>query len=105
MRKRAATDRNQSEIVNAYRRIGCTVTCTHQLGDGFPDLVVGFRRVNYLIEIKDGAKPPSAQKLTPDELAFHEKWQGTVHVVSTIDEALAVVGAYDYRKRKGSELV
>lgn len=100
MRKRAATDRNQSVIVNALRRVGCTVYCTHQLGDGFPDIVVGFRGVNYLLEIKDGHKPPSAQRLTPDERKFHEAWQGSVTVVNSIDAALHAVGAYRYRQNK-----
>ena len=100
MRKRAATDRNQAEIVNALKRIGCTVHCTHQLGDGFADIVVGFRGVNYLMEIKDGEKPPSAQRLTPHEREFHDKWQGSIVVVNSIDAALHAVGAYRYRENK-----
>lgn len=105
MRRRAAVDRNQSEIVNALRRIGCTVHCTHQQGDGFPDIVVGFRGVNYLLEIKDGTKPASAQALTKDEADWHEAWQGRVVVVNSITAALEAVGAYDYRKLSESEKV
>ena len=58
-RKRARTDSNQTEIAQTFRDMGATVAFTHTIGGGFPDLVIGFRGVNLLIEIKDGAKPPS----------------------------------------------
>jgi Holliday junction resolvase len=64
MRKASAVDANQSELVDALRKFGATVTPTHATGAGFPDLVVGYQGVNYLLEIKDGAKPASARKLT-----------------------------------------
>lgn len=86
-------DTNQPEIVNALRKVGATVAPTHTLGRGFPDLVVGFRGYNYLLEIKDGSKPPSKRKLTPDELKWHEEWNGQVAIVNSIDEALRVIGA------------
>ena len=73
----ARTDTNQKAIVFALRRLGCSVKPTHMVGDGFPDIVVGFRNSNYLFEIKDPDKPPSARKLTPMENKFHIKWQRT----------------------------
>jgi Holliday junction resolvase len=85
------TDRNQAEIVKALRQIGCTVTPTHMVGDGFPDLVVGRNGVNHLLEVKDGAKPPSGRQLTTDEKKFHIEWRGVVHIVYSIDDALQVV--------------
>ena len=61
-------DNNQREIVKKLRKIpGVTVSITSALGDGFPDIVVGYKGVNHLIEIKDGSKPPSRRKLTPAE--------------------------------------
>lgn len=93
MRLDARTDDNQNEIVQALRAIGASVAITSALGSGFPDIVAGYRGVNYLIEIKDGSKPPSRRKLTPDEQRFHDLWRGTVIVVNDIDEALKAVGA------------
>lgn len=87
------TDRNQAEIVSALRKVGCSVTPTHMVGDGFPDLVVGRNGINHLIEIKDGAKPPSARELTKDEKKFHIEWRGTVHVVYSVDDALKLLRA------------
>ena len=54
----------------------------HMVGRGCPDLLVGYRGVNYLLEVKDGEKPKSAQKLTPDEDAWHFMWMGQVAVVT-----------------------
>lgn len=49
MRRRARVDDNQAEIVKVLRQLGATVRPTHTVGDGFPDLVVGWRGKNYLV--------------------------------------------------------
>lgn len=85
------TDANQAEITAALRKAGCSVTPTHTIGSGFPDLVVGYKNNNFLMEIKDGAKPPSARELTKDEKKFHIEWRGTVHIVYSVEDALRVV--------------
>lgn len=53
-----------------------------------PDLLVGTRDRNVLLECKDGTKPPSARKLTPAQEAWHQAWRGKVAVVTTPMEAL-----------------
>ena len=65
----------------------------HTAGAGFPDLVVGFRGVTYLIEVKDGEKPPSARKLNKLQQAWHAKWQGHKAVANDVPEALRIIGA------------
>ncbi|WP_372570382.1 hypothetical protein [Ruegeria jejuensis] len=92
MRRAAKVDDNQPEIVKALRKAGATVTPTHAAGDGFPDLAVGYRGFNYFLEVKDGNKPPSARKLTKDQVEWHDKWRGQVAVVKSVDEALEVLG-------------
>ena len=91
MRTAAKTDRNQPEIVSALRQIGATVQLLHTIGKGCPDLLVGFRGVNYVLELKDGDQPPSGRKLTPDELRWHDEWRGEVFIVNGVAEAIAVV--------------
>ena len=90
--RRNAVDANQGEIVDALRKAGCSVAPTSQAGDGFPDLVVGRACVNYLLEVKDGNKIPSAQKLTPKQRKFHKQWLGQVDVVNSVEQAFEVVG-------------
>ena len=87
------TDSNQTQIVTALRKLGCSVAITSSLGKGFPDIVVGWKGRNYLFEIKDGEKSPSQRKLTPDEVKFHEFWYGDIRVVESVDDALKAVGA------------
>lgn len=93
MRRAARVDDNHNDIKDALLSVpGVTVADTAGAGNGFPDLVVGFRGANYLIEVKDGSKIPSKQKLTPLQVGFHAIWQGQVAVVKNEAEALAVIG-------------
>lgn len=92
MRKRARVDANQAEIVAALRGVGASVLHTHQLGSGAPDIVVGYAGTNYLVELKDGRRPPSERQLTPDERDWHDAWRGNVAVVKSVEEALTLIG-------------
>lgn len=86
------TDKNHKQIIDAIRKIpGATVFSTHTVGKGFPDIVMGYRGFNYLIEIKDGSKPPSQRKLTKDETRFHQGWAGDIRIVSCIDDILKIL--------------
>ena len=96
MRKYGRVDGNQREIVQAFRQVGCSVALTHELGDGFPDLVIGKadrngRRRALLVEIKDGSLPPSKRALTPEEAEFHAQWRGPIAIVHSVEEALALL--------------
>lgn len=85
-------DGNHKAIVKSLRGLpGVTVSDTSGVGDGFPDIVVGHKGINYLFEIKDGSKPPSARKLTEDEEVFHTSWKGQVTVINSFDEAFKIL--------------
>ena len=89
MRRAAKIDANQPAIVERLRHHGYSVWPTHALGKGFPDLVVAKSGLTWLLEVKDGDKPPSARKLTDDEREFHIKWQGVVLTVISPNDALS----------------
>jgi len=91
MSRFSRVDANQSKIVAALRKIGCSVLHLHTLGDGAPDLAIGYRGRNLLLELKDGKKAPSARKLTPDEEIFHRDWRGQVATVESVEEAIKFV--------------
>lgn len=76
-------DSTQSEFVKYLRDHGCSVFITSMVGNGFPDIIVGHAGRNYLVEIKDGAKPLSAQRLTTKEIKFHNTWQGDVSIINS----------------------
>ena len=67
-KEKQRVDANQKEIVQELRKRGISVLHTHQLGKGAPDIIVGYMNSNYLIELKDGNKSKSQQRLTKDEL-------------------------------------
>lgn len=93
MRRAAKIDRNQPEIVAALRAIGADVFSLAAVGNGIPDLLVGYQGTTVLIEVKDGAKPKSARQLTDDQIEWHAAWRGgRCVVVHDVTEALAAVG-------------
>jgi hypothetical protein len=92
MRRAAAVDRNQPEIVKALRNAGVSVQPLHAVGKGCPDLLCAWRNRNVLLEVKDGDKPPSARRLTGPQVDWHAGWGADVFVVETIEQALAAVG-------------
>lgn len=95
MRRAAKVDANQDQVVTALRAAGATVQSLASTGVGVPDLLVGFRNATYLLEIKDGKKPPSARELTPDQIEWHMNWRGgPCTVINSPEEALAFSGAY-----------
>jgi len=89
----ARVDANQKAIVSALRKAGASVQSLATVGDGCPDLVVGFRGDNYLLEIKDGNKSPSKRQLREKQRDWHERWRGRVCVVENCADALAAIGA------------
>lgn len=115
---RKRIDRNQPEIVEALREAGASVGHTHTIGQGFPDVIVGVKGLtlvgdfsiqrvrrllhaihglrvidgaNLLLELKDGTQTASKQKLTDDEIEFHENWKGQLAVVNSVEAAVRLV--------------
>ena len=92
MRRAARVDGNQAEIVKALRQIGASVATCHAVGQGFPDICVGYNGDTFLLEIKDPTKPKGDQKLTPSQVEWHQSWRGHVAVVKTVQQALEAIG-------------
>lgn len=72
MRYALRVDANQTEIISALQSAGAQVEVI-----GKPvDLLVGINGKFAFFEVKDGNKPKSAQKRTPAQIKFFEKWAG-----------------------------
>lgn len=76
-------DANHREIRDGLKARGASV-----YSGGPLDLIVGFRRRTYLLEVKT-----AKGKLRPSQEAFLAHWMGHADVVRTLDEALTVIGA------------
>lgn len=88
MRKHGRVDANQEAIVDALRAIGVSVFVTSDLGNGFFDVIAGYRGRTFGLEIKDGRKPLSRRQLTEDEQRFRANWSGQWHIVNSAEEAV-----------------
>lgn len=98
MRRYAAkVDANQPAIVGHLRDLGWWVECTHTVGGGFPDLICAKRGRFVPAEVKDGAKPPSARELTPDQEKWHAevgRYGVEVEILTCLDDVLAMDRKY-----------
>lgn len=82
VRRAAKVDANQGAIIDALRSVpGVTVFSLAGVGRGCPDLLVGIKGATFLVEVKDGSKVPSAQRLTRDQRHFTTHWTGAPVVV------------------------
>lgn len=96
MRRAPRKDANHGDVVKALEMVGCKVQDLAAVGDGCPDLLIGIPTVRALafVEIKDGDKSPSRRALTPDQVEWHQEWDGyPVHIVESVSDALAIVAA------------
>ncbi len=88
MRYAAKVDQSQQAIVEALRKVGATVEPLFRVGGGCPDLLIGYRGVNYLIEVKT----PREGVLTEYQTAWLARWAGTAKVCETVESALKIIG-------------
>ena len=76
-------DAVQHEIVTFLRKFGCSVQSLASVGEGCPDLLIGYRRVNYLAECKT---PGGRHRAKQGEWA--ESWAGgPVLLLRSVEEA------------------
>lgn len=91
MRRAAKVDANQREIVSALKSIGAKVFYIKEP----VDLLVGFRKRNILIEVKnlDGK-----DLLTKSQRDFFASWNGEAYIVHGVKDALQAVMGKDVLK-------
>lgn len=95
MRLAARVDENQKEIIKAFRKLGCSVLPLHAVGGGCPDICVGKNKKSVLVEIKDPNKVKSKRQLTTDQVKFHSEWLGSLFVVETLGDVIALVNGLE----------
>lgn len=90
MRVRTASkvDSNQPAIVQAARNMGASVHHLNKVGDGMPDLLIGFLGNNLLWEVKNPKTCKPQNALTDDQKVWHMNYQGNVDIIWTIEEAI-----------------
>ena len=84
MRQRAKKDINQNHIVADLKGFGFSVQELHQVGGGFPDILVGTWGINFLYELKS----TKHDWMTTDETEWHLLWKGHHPVCKTTEQIL-----------------
>ena len=67
----------------ALRQSGCSVQSLHRVGQGCPDLLIGFIGRTYLAEVKVGDKG-----LNKVQVAWWNRWRGSAMIFRSVDEAI-----------------
>jgi Holliday junction resolvase len=93
MKLRARVDKNHKEIVECFRKLGCSVLSLHAVGKGCPDLLVCYQMQLYLVEVKD-----TGGKLNTLQEDWHRKWGSPVYVVRSNNEVVSLLN-----KLRGSQ--
>ena len=88
MRYSAKRDDNEAQIVDALEACGATVQRLD--AKGVPDLLVGYRNQNLLMEVKINGLRKEAM-LTVRQKEWLSKWNGQWTIVSTPNEAMKVL--------------
>ena len=88
-------DATQNGIRDALVSAGATVQDLSRIGGGVPDLLVGYKGANYLIECKSPTGVKLQTGLRPTQEDWHGKWTGQVNVANSPEQALAIIGATD----------
>ncbi len=90
--RRRKVDANQAVIVDALRKIGACVIDLSASGEGVMDLLVCYRRRTWMVEVKN--LKGRGDILTPAQIKLHAAIGDAgceVHIVRSVDEALALV--------------
>ena len=85
-------DLNHQEVVKTLRLLGATVFDASRMGQGFPDLVVGYNHQTVLVEIKSGEQ----KKFTQAQLKFMADWKGSaITRINDVDGAIRLIKVLD----------
>lgn len=93
MRYAKRIDANQTEIIKAFESLYCQVVVTGEPVDLIVYMPLDGVWQNVFVEIKDGRKPKSAQKLTRQQIEFFDSWRGAKLVIRSVDDVIASVRA------------
>ncbi len=82
-------DSNQAAIVEDLRKMGISVLILSGVGQGCPDLLLGYRGINLLYEVKN--LEGRGKVLTDAEQDFFDCWRGQVDIITDTNDAIALL--------------
>lgn len=94
--RRYKPDANQAAIIEALRGIpDCSVLVLSAVGRGCPDLLVGYRGANLLVEVKNPAHEKvggaAMEETRARQQKFRDSWKGAVIRATGLKEIITAM--------------
>lgn len=85
-------DANQNQIIHTFIALGASVLNLSRVGEGCPDILVGYKQHSVLVEIKRDEKA----KYTEPQIKFMQTWRGgPVSRIDSVDAAIRLIKMLD----------
>lgn len=81
-------DANHDEVVRTLQAVGVEVLDLSAVGHGCPDLLVSWRGVNVLVEVKNAQ---GRNRMEATQAMFHNRWRGPLIIARSGMEALELL--------------
>lgn len=85
-------DNNQKQIIHTFIALGASVLNLSRVGEGCPDILIGYKNQSVLCEIKQNEK----STFTESQIKFMQNWRGgTVSRIDSVDAAIRLIKMLD----------
>jgi len=85
-------DDNQKQIIHTFIALGASVLNLSRVGEGCPDILIGYKKHSVLCEIKRDNKAP----YTESQVKFMQNWRGgPVSRIDSVDAAIRLIKMLD----------
>ena len=85
-------DENQNQIIHTFIALGASVLNLSRVGQGCPDILVGYKKHSVLCEIKRNEK----SAYTEPQIKFMQNWRGgPVNRIDSVDAAIRLIKMLD----------
>ena len=85
-------DENQKQIIHTFIALGASVLNLSRVGQGTPDLAIGYKGKTVFVEVKSFDKA----KYTEPQVKFMQNWRGgAVSRIDSVDAAIRLIKMLD----------
>jgi hypothetical protein len=92
MHYKKRVDENQKQIIHTFIALGASVLNLSRVGEGCPDILVGYQKHSVLCEIKKDSKA----SYTESQVKFMQEWRGgPVSRIDSVDAAIRLIKMLD----------
>lgn len=88
-------DENQKQIIHTFIALGASVLNLSRVGEGAPDLAIGYKGNTVFVEVKRDSKAP----YTDSQVKFMQEWRGgAVSRIDSVDAAIRLIKMLDIQE-------